>query len=272
MKKKNIFPVFGFLVIFWVCSFFTVSSRAGRMYLLPAGADSEQEEISAPEQSGGSEITGENQEETFIQLAFLTLNTEQKRDLILGSYRDPGLQDDVLAFFTDITNSPDIAELILFHTSAVGIPPALAFALCAEESNYNPRAINRNRNDTTDRGLFQLNSTSFPHLSDEDFYNPEINARYGLSHLRWCLNTAETEIAALAMYNAGASRVRSAGAPHSTLNYISRILSRQRKIEESFMAEYARIVQNRIAEAESARAIEIPPVRISHLAPIGRKR
>ncbi|WP_461249086.1 transglycosylase SLT domain-containing protein, partial [Treponema sp. R6D11] len=99
----------------------------------------------------------------------------------------------MLVFFHGLTGSREIAEAILFNASACNVPPALAFSLCAEESGYNPRALNRNRNETVDRGLFQLNNASFPKLKIEDFYDTGVNARHGLLHLRWCLNTAGTE-------------------------------------------------------------------------------
>jgi len=55
-----------------------------------------------------------------------------------------------------------------------------------------------------------------------------------MSHLRYCLDTGRTEIAALAMYNAGTGRVSVTGAPKSTLDYISRILENKNKIENKF--------------------------------------
>jgi soluble lytic murein transglycosylase-like protein len=149
------------------------------------------------------------------------------------------------------------------------VPPALAFSLCAEESGYNPRALNRNKNETVARGLFQLNNASFPKLNVEDFYDTGVNVRHGLSHLRWCLNSAGTEVAALAMYNAGASRVHTVGTPKSTLDYISRILKRQRGIEERFAEYYYRIVEERNA-VEVTEEKEQVFFRFSMLTPLGR--
>jgi soluble lytic murein transglycosylase-like protein len=227
----------------------------GKMEVLPPITD----------QAAGDE---EDQNEARLKPALLILNIEEGQDLILSSYRDPALQGEVLAFFENLSGSADVAKAILSNAAAFDIPPALAFSLCKEESAYNPRAINQNRNDTIDRGLFQLNSASFPQLAVEDFYNLNVNARYGLSYLRWCLDTAGTEVAALAMYNAGCNRVHSAGTPKATLDYISRILSRQRKIEDDFLVEYARIVC--IAPPEIVEESEKTPFRLSLLTPLGR--
>jgi len=190
-----------------------------------------------------------------------------EQDFILAVYQDPAERDRVVCFFEGITGSRKIAAVILKNAAEFNIPPSLAFSLCWEESRYDPRAINRdNSNKTIDRGLFQLNSASFPDLREQDFFDPEVNARHGLSYLRWCLNTAGTEIAGLAMYNAGSNRVRAGGTPKLTLDYVSRIINRQRKIDELFLEKYFRPV---IAEAEVPE-IKIPGFALSRLTPLGR--
>ena len=273
MKRNSIFSVFGFLIIVWVCSFFAISSTAGEANLFSTEARilvTRQEVYIEQEQNGQIEINYDDQEEAVLQPTFLVLHIEKGQDLLLSSYRDPEFKYYVVAFFRDLIRSQEIAEVILANACVFDIPPALAFALCAEESNFHPRAFNRNRNGSVDRGLFQLNSSSFPNLTLDEFYDIEINTRNGLAHLRWCLNIAGTEVAALAMYNAGATRVREAGTPQSTLNYVSRILRRQRNMEEQFMAKYVRIVQERRIAAENEEAIEPAPFRLSLLAPLGR--
>ena len=189
-------------------------------------------------------------------------------DMILELYRDEVFRERVEDFFGDLTGSFELAQAVLANASRFDIPPALAFSLCWEESRYNPKAVNRkNRNLTVDRGLFQLNNASFPQLKEEQFFNPMLNSRYGLSHLRWCLDTAGTDVAALAMYNAGTGRVRSGGTPKMTLDYISRILDRERKIEAFFLAEYERITQI----IEEAPPPEKTGIRLSLLSPLGRR-
>jgi hypothetical protein len=189
-------------------------------------------------------------------------------DMILEVYRNEVFRGPVEDFFGTIAGSTELARAVLANAALFDIPPALAFSLCWEESRYNPRAVNRkNRNLTVDRGLFQLNNASFPQLKEDQFFNPDLNSRYGLSHLRWCLDTAGTEVAGLAMYNAGMARVRTGGTPKMTLDYISRILDRRRRIEELFLAEYERIT--------SIKEEEIPPaktrIKLSLLAPLGRR-
>jgi predicted small lipoprotein YifL len=190
-------------------------------------------------------------------------------DMILELYRNEVFRERVEDFFGGLAGSRELAQAVLANAALFDIPPALAFSLCWEESRYNPRAVNRkNRNLTVDRGLFQLNNASFPQLKEEQFFNPELNSRYGLSHLRWCLDTAGTEVAGLAMYNAGTGRVRSGGTPKMTLDYISRILDREREIEGFFLAEYERITR---IEAEEETPLEKAGIRLSLLSPLGRR-
>ncbi|MFP3089536.1 transglycosylase SLT domain-containing protein [Treponema sp. TIM-1] len=163
----------------------------------------------------------------------------KRRDIILETYRDPNFRDEVIAFFSLIADSRLLASIILAQAEAYNVSPALAFALCKEESQFTVRAINRkNVNGSIDRGLFQLNNRSFPQLKEADFFNPETNTQQGMAHLRWCLDTAGSELAALAMYNAGATKVKSNNTPKRTLDYISRILDSRDRIEEAFRVEY----------------------------------
>ena len=177
------------------------------------------------------EIAQDNPDE----VAAFTWSRAKRRDIILELYRDPESQERVIAFFAEFCPSQRIAEVILANADFYDIAPALAFALAWEESRLNPRAVNsRNHDGSIDRGLFQLNNFSFPRLEIQSFFDSDLNARYGMSHLRFCLETGGTEVSALAMYNAGAGRVRSAGTPKTTLDYASRILENRWEIENLF--------------------------------------
>ncbi|GHU89205.1 hypothetical protein FACS189476_07720 [Spirochaetia bacterium] len=178
-----------------------------------------------------------------ISSAFL-LEPEQLEDVISDCYREPAAREWVITFFTQICGSRDIAEVILTNAENFNVSPSLAFALVWEESRYKPSAINRrNKNGSIDRGLFQLNNQSFPKLTEADFFNPQINAWYGMAHLNWCLDSGGSEIAALAIYNAGSGKVSSGGTPKNTLDYVSRILASRRKIDSLFRIEITRALE-----------------------------
>jgi hypothetical protein len=221
----------GILTIITVC--FSCASRKTE----PAG-----EEVAEEEVSGEFSPPPAPPEEFSLPRASFAAHG-YRSDIILSSYQDVLFRDQIVIFFGAITRSDETAAIILANASAFDVPPSLAFALCWEESRYNPRAVNRkNRNETVDRGLFQLNCRSFPDLAEEDFFNPSINAYYAMAHLRWCLDAAGSDVAGLAMYNAGTNRVRQGGTPKNTLDYISRVLEYQSRIEEFFRSEYITMI------------------------------
>ncbi len=158
-------------------------------------------------------------------------------DVGLVFYRQPQSKSAVEWFYTQVTGSRDVAIAILDAASEFNISPALAFSLAYAESVFKINAKHTNVNGTVDRGLFQLNSGSFPKLSEEDFYDPRISAYYGMSHLKYCIETAGNEIAGLAMYNAGRNKVQSNKTPQTTLNYISAIEEYKANLQEKFASE-----------------------------------
>lgn len=171
-------------------------------------------------------------------------------DFILEKYRSPEYREWVINFFTEICGSREIAQAILTNTDRFDVSPALAFALSWEESRFNPRAVNRaNQNQSVDRGLFQLNSFSFPYLEINAFFDINENARLGIEYLRRCLDAAGYEIGGLAMYNAGQNRVRNMGTPKVTLHYVHRILENRRRIEENFRVLFQMETETRLAKA-----------------------
>jgi hypothetical protein len=159
-----------------------------------------------------------------------------RNDPIAPYYRDPATKETTLQFFAMLTRSENVARVILDSSERYGVRPSLSFALALEESEFRVEAINRN-GDSVDRGLFQLNSKSYPNLRTQDFYDPGMNARYGISHLKGCLVEAGNEVAALAMYNAGNGRVTRGATPKKTLNYVSRILAYEDNISSLFAAK-----------------------------------
>ena len=177
----------------------------------------------------------------------LLVQLDKTSDYGLALLRTPEYRQRVIDFYTEETSNEAIARYILDEAESNDIPLALAFSLAWTESRYNPRAVNRNSS-SVDRGLFQLNSRSFPDVAPEQFFDPSLNSRLGLAYLRQCLDAGESEIVALAMYNAGRTRVSQGGTPLMTLEYISRILEHRADLEERF---YARCFKDATVRAAS---------------------
>ena len=175
-------------------------------------------------------------------------------------YRNDTTREKVVEFYTEETGVEDISLAVLEAAEAYEIAPSLAFALCWVESRYNPYAVNTN-NRSIDRGLFQLNSLSFPELSEKDFYSVLTNSQRGIEYLRYCLDAGENELVALAMYNAGRSRVTISGAPVSTLEYISQIIEYRERLEERFFNRFMKVPPSR-SEYEESRVVKAVQPRV----------
>jgi soluble lytic murein transglycosylase-like protein len=147
-------------------------------------------------------------------------------------YRNELTRPLVENFYNRETADVEITAAILAAADRNDISLPLAFSLAWVESSYRVRALNYNSN-SVDRGLFQLNSRTFPNLKEEQFFNPQTNAEHGLAHFRYCIDVGKNEVVALAMYNAGVNGVRQ-GTPYSTLHFVAKILDNERKILESF--------------------------------------
>ncbi len=162
---------------------------------------------------------------------------ESVDDTGLVFYRNADTRSYVEWFYTKVTGNREVALAILDAASQFNLSPSLAFALAYTESKYAPDATHENVNGSIDRGLFQLNSYSFPKLTEAEFFDATTSAYYGLSHLNYCLEASSSPIAGLAMYNAGRNKVNGDRTPQSTLNYISKILEYKDKIDSKFSSE-----------------------------------
>jgi hypothetical protein len=230
IEIEKIIPLFaGVLVSLFLCALAAAATPFFR-------ENETAQEVSRAQEGGGEDGS------------FFLAITEEVQDPVLEYFRDPEYKEWVIVFFAGICSNRDVAQAILNNADEFNVPPSLAFALSWEESKFNPRAVNRNRDGSVDRGLFQLNNRSFPHLEISDFFSVRINARSGIGHLRHCLDSGGSEISALAMYNAGTGRVTTSGAPKVTLDYISRILENRGKIESRFHAMLIKEEEERLAE------------------------
>jgi len=165
-----------------------------------------------------------------------SIEEKSNADTIALYYSNPETKKTVIDFFSDLTDSRPIATAILDNAAKHKVPTSLAFALAYEESRFNPKAVNKNEN-TVDRGLFQLNSSTFPKMTEKQAFDPQYNAKEGMRYFRHILDVSGNEVSALAMYNAGRTRVSQKGAPVTTLDYISRILNYEKNISSLFTAK-----------------------------------
>ncbi|TFG64140.1 MAG: lytic transglycosylase [Spirochaetales bacterium] len=163
----------------------------------------------------------------------IAVHVSEMEDIGLALYRNQLTRQVVQRFYAQLTGNKKISDVILLYADQYQVPVSLAFSLAWAESRYYPLAVNRNYS-SVDRGLFQLNSLSFPQLGEQDFFNPSINAKNGLRYLQFCLKTGGNHVVALAMYNAGSNRVEAGGTPRGTLDYIAQVLDYRDIVDHDF--------------------------------------
>lgn len=172
--------------------------------------------------------------DTYYLKDFLNYELGTSGDKGLDLYRNPQTRGAVELFFIRVTGKRDVTSAILKAADRENIPLTLAFALAYTESRFKSTAINHNVNGSIDRGLFQLNDRSFPQLEEVDFFSPSVSAQYGMRHLRFCRGIAKDDLVAVAMYNAGVTRVKNNQTPKSTLAYVSNIAKYKSKLDVDF--------------------------------------
>lgn len=152
---------------------------------------------------------------------------------MLALYREDVTHQQVVNFFVQLTGSPETALPVLYHADRANVSLSLVFSLIWVESRFSPMAVNQNAT-SIDRGLFQLNNRTFRDLELEDFFHIDTNTFHGIDFLVWCLAHTTDEYQALAVYNAGLTRVRAGMTPASTLVYVERVRMYRERLLQRF--------------------------------------
>lgn len=166
-------------------------------------------------------------------------NLLESEQPMLALYREDLTHDAVVNFFVELTGNPEIAMPILYHADRTDLPLSVVFSLAFVESRFSEYAINDNQT-SVDRGVFQLNSLTFRTLTEEDFFDPDVNAYHGTDYLSWCFQQSSEPRVALAIYNAGRYRVINGMTPASTKVYVSRIMNYREQLIDRFRAYIGR--------------------------------
>jgi hypothetical protein len=103
-----------------------------------------------------------------------------------------------------------IIEKIFYYSEKHNVNPYLACAMAWKESNMKQYAYNaRNKNGSIDRGIFQLNSYSYPNMKRSEFYDVDKNIETGIKHIKSAMKKGKSEYAGLSIYNCGRVKVKS---------------------------------------------------------------
>ena len=127
--------------------------------------------------------------------------------------------------YTTILECDDtVVNIALNLSKKYSVDRNLVFALIRVESNFDSNAVNYNKNGSVDRGLCQLNSNSFPELSNAQFFNEYVNISKSVEYMSFLLSMYNNdEKMAIYAYNCGFNRVNAGNVPNSTKGYFKKI-------------------------------------------------
>ena len=165
---------------------------------------------------------------------YMDFNSDADGEGLLPFFRDPATRSAVIVYLENVVGDDAIAGALVEASDRYSLDPALVVSLSWQESRFRPRAQGHNTNGSVDRGLMQLNSSTFVDYHPDELFDIELNTQLGAAYLRESLDRAGNTVAALAMYNAGPHRVGMIGAPRSTLDYISNIMAYREELIRDF--------------------------------------
>lgn len=165
-----------------------------------------------------------------IRSAFASNANEKVKKLI-----NKDKEELIFTFYKNIIGDQKITYFVLKYAKENHLEPSLLTAVIKTESNFNTQAISYNVNGSIDRGLCQLNDLTFPEIHPDAFFDPEINIQSGAKFLKWCLSSSNNNIVkALAYYNAGIGNVSKKNISETTLNYINKVISEKKRIDDEY--------------------------------------
>lgn len=148
-------------------------------------------------------------------------------DCLTRQPEPPPAQEPVEVAFYE--KDSEIHQLVSRLAPDYGIDVALAMAVIAVESGFNPRATSPKNA----QGLMQLIPDTARRFQVRDAYDPEQNIKGGLAYLQWLMTEFEGKVELVAAaYNAGEQVVaRYGGIPPyaETRSYVEKILALYRK-------------------------------------------
>lgn len=158
------------------------------------------------------------------RVRYVDVSRDTIQSTLMRAFREGQLQD-YLDFYSRLTGNPEVASAILVQALAYDVPVNLCFALAYEESRFQPRAFNghKNQDGSRDYGLFQLNSRTFRGRTEEELYDPNLNAHLGVWYLHSRRGEYDSWLERLMAYNSGyAEKLR-----YPALKHAARILERE---------------------------------------------
>lgn len=129
-------------------------------------------------------------------------------------------------------NTASIPALVEKASLKYGIPKEILMAIISVESGFNPRAYNRNKDGTEDRGLMQVNyqhnlslMKEYGITDPEQLYDPELNIEIGARILYENYKRFGNWVMAIKAYN---------GLKADNWDYVRKVLSKVSEFRRSY--------------------------------------
>jgi soluble lytic murein transglycosylase-like protein len=132
----------------------------------------------------------------------------------------------IMNIYADLIDDPSLTHLITSYALEYDIPISLLLSIIYVESSFNPAAVNKNSNGTSDYGLMSLNSRTFKGYTDEQLYDVEINLQLGCEFLVMLKEKYRTWGEAVIHYNG--LYTKGAG------SYMVKVMEKEREFESLF--------------------------------------
>lgn len=137
-----------------------------------------------------------------------------------------------LVFFPAVVHAdapPHVVSCLKSAASYQGLPYELLLAIAKVESSFNSKAINKNKNETHDIGLMQINTVWLPEIKKygvtvDALWNPCTNASVGAWILAQNVKRFGFTVEALGSYNAGPG-----GHHEIKIRYANKVLAHYRE-------------------------------------------
>jgi len=134
--------------------------------------------------------------------------------------------DQVVQLYSPTTGDASLARTIVRFALTHEIPVSLLFSIISVESEFDPKALNRNSNGTFDYGLMSLNSKTFKKYTPEQLFTIDTNLKLGCEYLLWLKKKYGTWGEAVIHYNG--LYTKGAG------SYMVKVMEGEREFERLF--------------------------------------
>jgi soluble lytic murein transglycosylase-like protein len=181
-----------------------------------------------------------------------------KRDAALSRTRSFSAARALSCRYPALIEDKTLLRLVNVHSRKNGLDPRLVYAVIEQESRFNPCAVSPKGA----QGLMQIMPDTQKLLGLTEPFDPERNIAAGTRYLKAMLDKFQTEVMALAAYNAGPGAVaRHGGVPpfDETRDYVLKVVDRYFYLRQRYPVDDLDKMHKQLAQTDMT-----SPARMEH--------